>query len=59
MLVLLIHNDQTERFHRRKNCGARADHDLRAALPDLVPFVVPFAGREMTVQHRHQSLERP
>ena len=56
-LVFLIYNDQSQRLHRRKNCRPRPDHNLRASLPDLMPFIVPFAGREMTVQHGHQRLE--
>ena len=37
----------------------RADDNLRAPLPNLVPFVVTLASGKMTVQHRHQRLQRP
>ena len=47
VLVFLVHDDEAERFDRRKNRRARADDDARAALPNLVPFIVPFAGGQM------------
>ena len=59
MLVFLVHNDEPQRLHRRKDGRASADDNLRAALSNLVPFVVAFACGKMTVQHRHQSLQRP
>ena len=58
VLVLLVHDDQAQRLDRRKDRRARADGDPRAALADLVPFVVPLAGGQMAVQHRHQRLQR-
>ena len=58
MLVLLVHDDEAERFDRRKDGRARADDDPRAALANLVPFVVALAGGQMAVQHRHQRLQR-
>ncbi len=56
MLVFLVHDDQAQRVHRRENGGARADDDAGAALANLVPFVVAFAGGQMAVQHRHEGL---
>ena len=58
VLVLLVHDDEAERFDRRKDGRARADDNARAALADLVPFVVALAGGQMAVQHRHQRLQR-
>jgi hypothetical protein len=54
MLVFLVHNDQSQRVHRREDGGAGADDDAGAALANFVPFVVPFARRQMAVQDRHQ-----
>ena len=34
------------------------DDDARAALPNLVPLVMPLAGRQMAVQYRHEGLLR-
>ena len=58
MLVLLVHDDQAERFDGGEDGRARADGDARAALANLVPLVVPLAGGQMAVQHRHQRLQR-
>ena len=44
VLVFLVHDDEAERFDRRKNCRTRADDDARTALADFVPFIVTFAG---------------
>ena len=57
VLVLLVHDDEAERFDRRKNRRARADDDARPALPDLVPLVVPFARAQMRMQHRDERLQ--
>ena len=54
--MLLIDDDQAQRVHRSEYGGAGADDDARAALSDLVPFVMPFAGGQVAVQDRHQSL---
>ena len=59
MLVFLVHDDQAERIHRREDGRARADGNSRAALPDFVPFIVPFTGGQMAVQHRHEGLQGP
>ena len=59
VLVLLVHDHQSQRLHGRENGRARADDDPGAALADFVPFVMPFPGRQMTVQHRHQGRVRP
>ena len=56
VLVLLIHNDQTQRIDRRKNRRAGADDNAGASLPDFVPFIMAFAGREMAVQNGYQGL---
>ena len=58
MLVLLVHDDEAERFDGRKDGRAGADGNPRAALANLVPLVVPLAGGQMAVQHRHQGLQR-
>ena len=58
MLVFLVHDDQSQRIDRRENGRARADDDAGAALADFVPFIVPFAGGQMAVQHGHQRLQR-
>ena len=58
VLVFLVHDDQAERLDRRKDGRARADDNARAALANLVPLVMPLAGGQMAVQHRHQRLQR-
>src|SRR5688572_1011927 len=58
MLVLLIYNDQPERFDGGKDRGARANDDAGAALADFMPLVMTLAGRKMAVQHGNKSLER-
>ena len=55
MLVLLIHDDQAERFHRREHRRPGADDDARPALADFFPFIVPLPRREVTVQHRPRA----
>ncbi len=56
VLVFLVHDDEAERFDRRKNRRARADDDARPALPDFVPFVVPFAGaKDANAKRRRAS----
>ena len=57
VLVFLVHDDEAERFDRRKNRRARADDDARAALADFVPFIVAFAGGQVAVQHGDKRLE--
>ena len=57
VLVFLVHDDEAERFDRRKNRRARADDDARAALANLVPFIVAFAGGKMRMQHRDERLQ--
>ena len=59
MLVFLVDDHKTKRLHRGEHRRASADHDSRPALPNLVPLVVPFPCREVTVQHCHQRLLRP
>ena len=44
VLVFLVHDDEAERFDRRKNRRTRADDDAGAALANFVPFIVAFAG---------------
>ena len=58
MLVLLVHDDQSQRVHRGEDGRAGADGDAGAALADFVPLIVALAGGQMAVQHRHQGLER-
>ena len=57
MLVLLVHDDEPQRIDRRKDRRARADDNSRAALTNLVPFIVTLARREMAVQHGDQRLK--
>ena len=56
--MLLIYDNQTQRFYRCKNSRTSSDHNLRPALPDFMPLIVPFTRRQMTVQHCHQCLNR-
>ena len=42
MLVFLVDDDEAEAFHGGEDRGACPDDDARPALPDFVPFVVPF-----------------
>ena len=51
-LVFLIDDDEPEVRQRREDRAARADHDARAAVMNLVPFVVALALGQMSVQHR-------
>ena len=57
VLVLLVHDDEAERFDRRENRRARADDDAGAALADFVPFIVAFAGGKVRMQNRDERLE--
>jgi len=57
VLVLLIHDDQAERFHRRKNGRPRANDDARPPLSNFMPLVVPLTRAQMRMQHRHQRLQ--
>ncbi len=57
--VLLIHHDQPDIRYRRKDRGARPDHDPRLAALHAPPLVVPFALREFGVQHRDLLPEPP
>ena len=50
-LVFLIDNDEAEILKWREHCAARADHNLRAAGMDLVPFIVPLAFGQVAVQN--------
>ena len=54
--MFLIHDNQPKWFDRRKNCRTRADHTLARPCRILLPFIMTFAGRKMTVQHRHHVL---
>ncbi len=51
-LVFFIDDDESEVFERREDGAAGADDDARPAGLNLVPFVVPFAFRELAVQDR-------
>ncbi len=55
-LVFLIDHDEAEIFQRRENGAARADHDACAAGMNFVPFIVPLAFGQMTVQHGDRVL---
>ena len=56
--MLLVHDDEAERIDGGEDGRARADDDAGAALADLVPFIMPFAGGKMAVQNRDQCLQR-
>src|SRR5262245_51794970 len=58
MLVFLIDNDQAQWIDWRENGRACADDDAGAALANLVPFIVAFAGGKMAVQNSDQRLQR-
>ena len=57
VLMLLVHDDEAKRFHRRKDRRTRADDDARAALPDLVPFIMPLSGTQMRMQDGDKRLQ--
>ena len=56
LLVLFVHDDESERFNRRKNRRARADDDARTTLPYLVPFIMPLACAQVRMQNRDERL---
>jgi hypothetical protein len=58
VLVFLVDDDEAERFDRGEDGGAGADDDAGAALADLVPFVMAFAGREVAVQDGDERAQR-
>ena len=55
VFVFLVHDDEAERFNRRKNRRARADDNPRAALANLVPLIVALAGGQVAVQDGDQG----
>ena len=57
-LVFLVDHDQPELGQRCEDGAAGADNDARMPVVDLVPFVVAFAGGEMTMEHRDPILYR-
>jgi hypothetical protein len=58
MLVLLVHDDESERLDGREDGRTRADDDARAPLANLVPLVVPLAGTEVRVEDGDLRLKR-
>ena len=44
MLVLLVHDDQSQLIDRREDGRTRADDDARATLSDLVPLIMALPG---------------
>jgi len=46
-LVLLVHDDESERLDRRKIAERAPITMRRAALTNLVPFIVTFADGQM------------
>ena len=53
LLLLLVNDDESERFHRRKNSAARADHDARFSCFDPLPLVIALPDGEAAVEDRH------
>ena len=49
--MLFIDDDEPQIFQRRKNGAARAHHNSRPARVNFMPFVVPFAFRQMAVEN--------
>ena len=56
--MLLIDNDQPQLLHGREHRGTRANDNAGTVLPDLLPFIVAFAGGEMAVKDGHGSPQR-
>ena len=52
LVVLLVHENQAEIRHGRKDGRARADHDGRIAAPDAPPLLAALLRRERGVQQR-------
>jgi len=57
VFVFLVDDDEAERFDRGEDGGAGADDDSGAALADLVPFVVAFAGGEVAMEDGDEGAE--
>ncbi len=57
LLMLLVHDDHAQLFHRREHRGPCPDHDAGVALANAPPFVEPLPGAEPGMQHRHGVAE--
>src|SRR5258706_1110884 len=58
MLVLLIHDYESDRVNRGEDCRTGANDNAGPALTDFMPLIVAFAGGEMAVQHGDKRLQR-
>jgi hypothetical protein len=56
--VLLVHDDQAERWQRREHRRARADHHVERAAPRQLPVAPPLAHREVRMQHADRAPNR-
>ena len=59
MFMLFVDDDQSQWFHRGKYGTACTDHDASSSFTNLMPFIVTFPIRKMTVQHRHRRRMSP
>lgn len=57
--LFLVHHYQSEIAHRREHGAARADNDLRAAVPDAFPLVETLRHGKAAVQHGNAAAEMP
>ena len=53
VLLLLVDDDQSYAWKRRKDGGTGADHHVGQAVADPSPGIVPLTGGEGGVDHRH------
>ena len=59
VLLLLINDDETDIFQRRKHCAAGTNHDICTTILDHLPLQQAFGVVECGVLHRHAAAELP
>ena len=59
VLLLLVNDDKTDIFQRRKHSAAGANHDICTAVLDHLPLQQTLGMVERRVLHRHAAAELP
>ena len=55
--MLLVDDDRTQIFHRRKHRAARTDYNPRFPKSNSAPFVVSLARAQPRMQYRRVAAE--